>query len=391
MNTKHDFDSNELQLSDGRGPLFDRVVTILDRARANVVRTVNGEMIIAYWLIGREIVEALQAGDDRAEYGQRLIQDLSIQLTQTYGRGFSITNLQHFRNFYLSYADRRPEIQHTLCADLNPAALRDAKSGIVCDLSLAIEESTTIQGFSAQLSWSHYRELMKVDHANARAFYEIEAEKEGWSVRHLQRQIHTHLFIRLLKSREKDGVMALTIEGQTLRAPLDVIKDPYVLDFLGLPDASRIRESDLETAIISNLQAFLLELGKGFAFVARQKRIQFDDECFFVDLVFYHCILKCYVLIDLKIGKLTHQDIGQMDSYIRMFDDQRTTEGDNPTIGLILCSEKNEVIVKYSVLHESQQLFAAKYLAYLPSEQELRSELMRERELVESRRDVNDD
>jgi predicted nuclease of restriction endonuclease-like (RecB) superfamily len=252
-------------------------------------------------------------------------------------------------------------------------------------MSLAIEKATTLQGFSPRLGWSHYRELMKVEQPNARMFYEIEAEKEGWNVDHLKRQIHTLLFARLLKSHDQEGALALANEGLTLQSPSDAIKDPYVLDFLGFPDRPIFRESDLETAIITNLQAFLLELGKGFAFVARQKRMQFEDACFFVDLVFYHCILKCYVLIDLKIGELTHQDIGQMDGYVRMFDDRRTTEGDNPTIGLILCSEKNEAIVKYSVLFESRQLFAAKYLAYLPSEQELRTELMRERELVETR------
>jgi len=374
------------QSSDGQS-LFDRVATILNQARANVVRTINGEMIIAYWLIGREIVEALQGGDERAEYGKQLIQDLSNRLTRAYGRGFSITNLQHFRHFYLSYIDRHPEIQHTLCAELDSAATSTATVGIAEKVSLAVNTVSLIQGFSARLSWSHYRELMKVEHANARTFYEIEAEKEGWSVRHLQRQIHTHLFMRLLKSRDQNGVMALATEGQTLRAPSDAIKDPYVLDFLGLPDKPIYHESDIEVAIITNLQAFLLEMGKGFAFVARQQRVQFNDESFFVDLVFYHCILKCYMLIDLKLGALTHQDIGQMDGYVRMFDDQCTTEGDNPTIGLILCSEKNEAIVKYSVLHESRQLFAAKYLAYLPSEQELRAELMRERELVETRKE----
>lgn len=391
MMNQYDHDSSDLQISDGGGQLFQRVVTILDNARDKVVRAVNGEMIIAYWLIGREIVEALQGGDERAEYGQRLIEDLSFRLTQSYGQGYSTSNLRYFRSFYLIYPNRRPEIRHTVCGEFGSVANHPETIGISRDLGLAANAAATIQGFSAKLSWSHYRELMKVEHASARSFYEIEAEKEGWSVRHLQRQIHTHLFLRLLKSRDKDGVMALASEGQTLRTPLDVIKDPYVLDFLGIPDAASIRESDLETAIITNLQAFLLELGQGFAFVARQKRIQFDDECFFVDLVFYHCILKCYVLIDLKIGKLTHQDIGQMDSYIRMFNDLHTTEGDNPTIGLILCSDKNEAIVKYSVLNESRQLFAAKYLAYLPSEQELRSELMRERELVETRRDTNDD
>jgi predicted nuclease of restriction endonuclease-like (RecB) superfamily len=250
-------------------------------------------------------------------------------------------------------------------------------------MSLAIEKSATIKGFSPILSWSHYRTLTKVDHKNERLFYEIEAEKEGWSVPVLERQIHSFLFARLLKSREKDGVLSLVREGQTIKTPVDIMKDPYVLDFLGIPDGPGLHESRLETAIIDNLQSFLLELGKGFAFVARQKRLQYEDEFFYIDLVFYNCILKCYLLIDLKIGKLTHQVIGQMDSYVRMFDDKYITEGDNPTIGLILCSKKNETIARYSVLKDNKQLFASKYMLYLPTEEELQVELERERRMIE--------
>ena len=195
-----------------------------------------------------------------------------------------------------------------------------------------------------RLSWSHYRTLSKVEHKNERLFYEIEAEKEGWSVPVLERQIHSFLFARLLKSKDKNGVLKLATEGQAVKNPADIIKEPYILDFLGLPDSKQIHESKLESAIIDNIQSFLLELGKGFAFVARQKRLQYEDEFFYVDLVFYNCILKCYLLIDLKIGKLAHQDVGQIDSYVRMFDDLFITKDDNPTIGLILCSEKNESI-----------------------------------------------
>jgi predicted nuclease of restriction endonuclease-like (RecB) superfamily len=194
------------------------------------------------------------------------------------------------------------------------------------------------------LSWSHYRILTKVENKNERLFYEIEAEKEGWSVPVLERQIHSFFFARLLKSRDKNGVLKLATEGQAVKNPADTIKDPYILDFLGLPDSKQLHESELESAIIENLQSFLLELGKGLAFVARQKRLQYEDEFFYVDLVFYNCILKCYLLIDLKIGKLAHQDVGQMDSYVRMFDDLFIAKDDSPTIGLILCSEKNEAI-----------------------------------------------
>jgi predicted nuclease of restriction endonuclease-like (RecB) superfamily len=226
---------------------------------------------------------------------------------------------------------------------------------------------------------------MKVANASERAFYEIEAEKEKWSVEYLERQIHSLLFARLLKSRNKDGIMALARKGQEILGFTDAMKDPYVLDFLDIPDGAAVRETELESAIIGKLQDFLLEMGKGFAFVARQKRLAFEDEHFYVDLVFYHVILKCYILIDLKVGKLAHQDIGQMDSYVRLFDDQCATEGDNPTVGLILCAEKNEAIARYSVLRESKRIFAAKYVKHLPTEAELRRELMRERRFIERR------
>jgi predicted nuclease of restriction endonuclease-like (RecB) superfamily len=279
-----------------------------------------------------------------------------------------------------------PEIRHIACGESGSTEIRHTARGVWQDLSLAVEGHDAERGFSPALGWSHYRALMAVDNRAERLFYEIEAEKEDWSVEHLQRQIHTLLFARLLKSRDKTGLLELAREGQSIRKPTDVLKDPYVLDFLDLPDGERLRESDLEAAIIGQLQAFLLELGKGFAFVARQRRLAYEDEHFYVDLVFYNTILKCYLLIDLKIGKLTHQDIGQMNSYVRLFDDQFTTEGDNPTIGLILCAEKNEAVARYSVLNESQQIFAAKYLKVLPSEAELKREIERERRLIEMRR-----
>lgn len=367
----------------GSDRLFDRIASILEQARANVVRSVNSEMIIAYWLIGREMVQELQSGEERAEYGQQLVKELSSKLTGKYGKGFSTTNLWYFRQFYIVFSDRKPEIRHKPCGEFASTEKLRKPCGVLEDMGLAIEKSETIQGFSPRLSWSHYRVLTKVEHLNARLFYEIEAEKEGWSVPVLERQIHSFLFVRLLKSRDKDGVMALTRKGQLINSPVDTMKDPYILDFLGIPDGQKLHESKMEEAIIGNMQSFLLELGKGFAFVARQKRLSFEDENFYVDLVFYNCILKCYVLIDLKIGRLTHQDVGQMDGYLRMFDDQFTTEGDNATIGLILCSEKNEAVAKYSVLKESKKFFAAKYMTYLPTEKELQHELQRERQLIE--------
>ena len=295
--------------------------------------------------------------------------------------------MRYFRTFYLSYTNRIPEIRHIGCGEFSDQEKRHTQSGVLENMSLAVEKAECEHGFSPELGWSHYRVLMGVDNRNERLFYEIEAEKEGWEVEHLKRQIHTFLFARLLKSKSKAGVMELTREGQVIKTPKDTIKNPYILDFLGLPDFDVLHESRIEKAIINNLQSFLLELGKGFAFVGRQRRIQFDDDFFYIDLVFYNCILKCYLLIDLKIGELSHQDVGQMDSYVRMFDDKYITEGDNPTIGLILCAKKNETIARYSVLKDSQQLFASKYMLYLPTEEELVQELDRERKLIETQKD----
>jgi predicted nuclease of restriction endonuclease-like (RecB) superfamily len=282
-----------------------------------------------------------------------------------------------------------PEIRHKSCDELNlgdrSRQIHHKACDVLDDLIFAVEKSTHIQMFSPALSWSHYRTLTKVENKNERLFYEIEAEKEGWSVPVLERQIQAFLFVRLLKSRDKNGVLKLAMQKQTIQNPKDTIKDPYILDFLGLPDLKQLHESELESAIIENLQSFMLELGKGFAFVARQKRLQYEDDFFYVDLVFYNCILKCYLLIDLKIGELTHQDIGQMDSYVRLFDDKYLSVGDNPTIGLILCTKKNETIAKYSVLKDNAQLFASRYMLYLPTEEELKRELERERRAIEER------
>ncbi|MBT3369085.1 MAG: DUF1016 domain-containing protein [Nitrospina sp.] len=379
--------------------IFDRVVSILEQARANVVKAVNSHMVIAYWLIGREIVQEIQHGEERAEYGKQVIENLSNALTKKFGKGFSTTNLWYFKQFHTVFSDRMPKILHTACGELidsgnlhkhcgessgkKETEIRHNPCDVLNDLSIAIEKRAEIKGFSPFLSWSHYRTLTKVEHPNERLFYEIEAEKEGWSVSHLQRQINTFLFARLLKSRDKEGVMQLSREGHVIESPSDVIKNPYILDFLGLPESEKIHETKLEQAIISNIQSFLLELGKGFAFVARQKRISTETKEFYIDLVFYNYILKCFILIDLKTGELTHQDVGQVDMYVRMFDDLEIGQDDNPSVGLILCAEKDRTIVKYSVLNENKQLFASKYMMYLPTEAELVKELEREKHLIE--------
>ena len=366
--------------------LMDRVVSILEQSRSNVARAVNTNMVTAYWLIGREIVDELQRGENRAEYGKKLLEDLSKQLTPRFGQGFSVTNLRHMRLFYQAYSDRSP-IHHLPSDELVAASVGD----VLTDMQTALEKQDSIKGFSPNLSWTHYRTLIKVENGAERKFYEIEAAKAGWSVAVLERQIHSLLFARLLKSHDKAGVLALATEGQTVSRPIDVIKHPYVLDFLDLPEQAQLRESDLEAAIIENLQSFLLELGKGFAFVARQYRVVTESQHYFLDLVFYNYLLKCFVLIDLKIGRLEHQDVGQMDMYLRIFDELKRGEGDQPTVGLILCAEKDEVVARYSILHENQQMFASKYMLYLPSEEELRKELQRERDWIEAMRKIKND
>lgn len=360
--------------------LVERVVAIIEDARARVVRTVNSEMVLSYWQIGREIVEFVQRGEARAEYGKEAIEGLSRQLLARIGRGYSARNLWYFRDFYVTYRDRTPKVR---AEGFRTSLVQNSKPA---DATRILHEAGAelAEGFSSRLSWTHYRALLAVSDPAARAFYEIEAERENWSTPYLERQIFTSLHLRLLKSRNKAGVMELARKGQAIERPIDLIKSPLILDFLGLADHHAYRESDLETAILGKLSQFLLELGKGFAFVARQKRISFDDDQLFIDLVFYNVLLKCYLLIDLKLGRLTHQDVGQMDSYVRIFDALERTPGDGPTIGLILCAEENHTIARYSVLSEHKQLFAAKYLTHLPTEEELRRELERDRRLAEA-------
>jgi predicted nuclease of restriction endonuclease-like (RecB) superfamily len=376
--------------SPGDGELMARVIGILDQARANVVHAVNSNMVIAYWLIGREIVMALQNGEQRADYGTQLIEELSASLTLRCGRGFSVSNLKYFRQFFQTYAERRPEIRHEPRGESGiVSAQQSADANLQDELAIALAGHDSLQGFSPRLSWTHYRTLCRIEQRAERLFYEIEAERCDWSQPELDRQMHSHLFLRLLKSRDKPGVMQLATHGQRVERPVDVIKHPFVLDFLDLPEGPRLSESDLEAALIDKLQPFLLELGKGFAFVARQHRVATEFQHFYVDLVFYNYLLKCFVLVDLKMGKLTHQDVGQMDMYVRMFDDLRRSEADGPTVGLILCAERDEVVARYSVLSEGRQLFASKYKLVLPSEEELRQEIERERAMLEHMKKPN--
>lgn len=326
--------------------LAGRITTIIETARKRVRSVVDHEMVRAYWEIGREIVEDAQKGEKRAEYGKFLIQNLSHELTNRHGKGFTASNLLAMRRFYHLFP-----IQHAL---------------------------------RAELSWTHYRLLLKIEEPQKRSFYEIESATGNWSTRELERQMNSMLFERLALSLDKEGVMALACEGQLLREPSDMVKDPYVLEFLGLPQSEILYEKELETALLEHLQKFLLELGKGFSFVSRQKRITLDGDHFYIDLVFYNYILKCFVLIDLKIGKLAHQDLGQMQMYVNYFTREVMNDGDNPPIGILLCDSKSEAVVRYTLPEENNQIFASRYKLYLPTEDELRDELMKDRKLIEN-------
>jgi predicted nuclease of restriction endonuclease-like (RecB) superfamily len=335
-------------------------------------------MVQAYWQIGRLIVEHEQGGAKRAAYGEAVLEDLSNRLTADFGRGFDVRNLRYMRQFYLAFP-----IRNALRSESTARPKRNATRAKSAIPQAAGGESLALR---PELSWTHYRLLLGLADPAAREWYMTEAASEHWSTRQLERQISVLYYERLLASRNKAAVRKEARDKLAAVEPEQFIRDPYVLEFLDLKDYPALRESKVEQAIIDNLQAFLLELGKGFSFVARQKRMRFEDEDFYVDLVFYNYLLKCFVLIDLKVGKLTHQDLGQMDSYVRMFDAHARPEGDNPTIGLILCSRKNEAIAKYSVLSEARQIFAAKYVKVLPTEHELTREIQRERRLIEAGR-----
>ncbi len=351
-------------------------------------------------MIGREIVQELQGGEERAAYGEQVVSVLSKQLTQRFGHGFSVPNLQNFRKFFLAYSARSNSaepIQYPMGTKSDRGVIQyPAGRELTLSQKGRPVGDESLQGFSPQLSWSHYRALMRVDNGVARDFYEREAIECGWSKVQLERQIHSFYFDRIVANRGQNGLLSAgrkRLPGESVE-PSQLLKSPLVLEFLGLPDPPHLHESRLEQAIIDNLQNFLLELGKGFSFVARQKHIRFGDQDYYVDLVFYNYVLKCFLLLDLKMGKLTHADVGQMDGYVRLYEDQFKIPGDNPTIGLLLCSDKTEAVAKYSILSESKQIFASKYMLSLPTEEQLRLEIERERRLIESaledRADGND-
>lgn len=342
--------------------LFESVKQVLDSAYRNVYRAANSAMVAAYWEIGRLIVEDEQKGAVRADYGKQILKELSEKLTSEYGRGYSVTNLKYFRQFFLVF----PELY-----EFN---------------TLKSSELQIRQTVSDQLSWSHFSLLMRVENAKAREFYMKETVLQNWSVRALDRQISTLYFERIISSRDQSPVKKeaeQSIQALT-ESPRDFIKDPYILEFLQLKPETSYFEKTLENALLENLHSFILELGRGFAFVGRQYHINVGSEHYYIDLVFYNYILKCFVLIDLKVGKLSHQDVGQIDMYVRLFEEKIRQADDNPTIGIILCSQQNESVVKYSVLAESKQLFSSKYKLYLPTEEELKTEIERDRIHIEN-------
>lgn len=333
-------EKNHLALSSGNEELYILIRKVLNEAKQNISRTVNSTMVHAYWQVGKYIVEYEQQGKERAEYGKGVINELSNKLVDEFGNGFTITNLKYMRQLYLIFP-----IGH---------ALRD------------------------QLSWTHYRSLLKVANKEARNFYIEECIKENWSSRQLDRQINTLFYERLLSSHDKRTVKEeiKKTSSKTLE-PKEIIRDPYILEFLGIPQGEHFLESDLEQMLISKLQLFLLEMGKGFSFVARQKRISFDNKHFYIDLVFYNYLARCFVLIDLKTDELTHQDLGQMQMYVNYYTREMMNPDDNPPIGIVLCADKNDTVVKYTLPENNSQIFASKYMTYLPTEEELRKEFIK--------------
>lgn len=363
--------------------LLVRIRSILEFARTHVARTVNSTQVVANWLVGYTLVNHKQSGESRAEYGKELLKRLSMQLQGEFGSGYSVDNLELFRRFYLEYPDLISDAPRRI-SDLagNLPQISETvrrKSGQKQHAVRGESDESWIPGtLCLDLSWTHYRALLKVKRHEVRDFYEIEARKNHWSARQLERQINSLLFERLLKSRDKKGVKALANKGLDPSRPIDAIKDPYVLEFLDLPDAHRLVESKVEEALITRLKDFLLELGTGFAFIGRQQRLTLDGDHFYSDLIFYHVKLKCYLVIDLKTSKLTHGDLGQMQMYVNYYDREMRSDDDNPTIGLILCTAKNDAMVKYVLDDKAKQIFASRYRFTLPTEEELKQELKHE-------------
>lgn len=330
---------------------FDKVLDILKNARKHAKMALNISMVYSYYEVGRMIIEEEQNGEQRAEYGKAILKELSKRLTESLGKGFSVENLKLMRRFYVVYS--KDQIGQKVSAQFENLPV-------------------TREGRKFFLSFSHYVFLMRISNIDERHFYEIEAAHNGWGIKELERQYDSALYERLASSRNKEGMERLSTEGQIIERPEDLLKDPYVLEFTGLPELAKYSETDLETRIIDHLQEFLLELGRGFTFVGRQVRFTFEDEHYRVDLVFFNRLLRCFVLFDLKIGRLKHQDIGQMQMYVNYYDRKVKLEDENPTIGILLCKNKNDAVVEMTLPEDNNQIFASKYLTVLPSKEELK-------------------
>lgn len=331
------------------------IIGLINNARERVKTSINTTMVYTYYEIGRKIVEQEQKGKNRAEYGKELLNKLSYELTKEFGVGYSLTNLKLIRKFYLLY--------------------RDQKSQPMADhfKNLSNSGNAPVSSYSRQfcLSWTMYTILIVIKNSAERSFYEIECYNSNWSKRELQRQINSCLYERLMLSRDKKGVMDLSKRGQVIERPIDVLKDPFVLEFLDLDEKERYSENDLETEILNKIQYFLLELGKGFTFVKRQMRLTINNKYYHADLVFYNRFLRCFVIIDLKIGEATHQDIGQMQMYVNYYDRYVKSEDENKTIGILLCKDKDDAVVRLTLPENNDQIFASKYETLLPSKNEL--------------------
>jgi predicted nuclease of restriction endonuclease-like (RecB) superfamily len=346
--------------------LTDKISSLLEIARSKVLVAVNQTMVLTYFEIGRMIVEDEQNGQNRAEYGKQIISEVSKNLTQKFGKGFSVENLTNMRKFYVIYSNSL-----TLSNSKNYSISHDNE---LITISQTLSTKSQIRQTTSdkfKLSWSHYLKLMRIQDEKERKFYEIEAYKNNWSLRELQRQYDSALYTRLSLSKNKDEVLKLSEKGHYVEKAKDLIKDSYILEFLDLPELNNYSESDLEQKLIDKLEHFLLELGTGFTFVARQNRISFEEKHFKIDLVFYNRILRCFVLVDLKIGELKHQDIGQMQMYVNYYDRNIKLEDENKTIGIILCQDKSNAVVEYTLPENNEQIFASKYLTILPSKEDL--------------------
>lgn len=370
---------NETKIYNDADQLTKRIEQLIENSRKQVVAQVNSTMVQTYFEIGRNIVENEQNGQSRAAYGKSLLKELSQRLTSRFGKGFSVDNLENMRRFYQTYRCSNSETAsrnlNNRISETTSRSLTSTESSTKFNNSNSVPDRPSLPSLHFTLSWSHYLFLMRIDNTAERQFYEIECAKNHWSLRELRRQFDSALFERLILSSNKEKIQEFVQKGQIIEKPSDAVKDPYILEFLGLPEKSEYSENDLETRIIDHLQDFLMEMGKGFTFVGRQVRFTFDEEHFKVDLVLYNRLLRCFVLVDLKIGKLKHQDLGQMLMYVNYYDRYEKTDDENPTIGILLCNEKSDKMVEMT-LPEDSNIYASKYQLYLPDKKLLQEKML---------------